>query len=187
MSKAVLEHVIFCHQEDSNWPLSEGKVLKTRFDEIFAATKYIKALEMLRKIRLEKQALIKQKEIEKKFLEANKTRVDALNRDLADNTARFEANDAKKKAVREKLKPVQQRIDFFYQESARIFDIKNQLTKIENEKQLLEKQVKELLANTKECLFQGSDAELQEYVQTYAAKTNKMRRKYYNLQSWSLI
>lgn len=36
VSKAVLEHVIFCHQEDSNWPLSEGKVLKTRFDEIFA-------------------------------------------------------------------------------------------------------------------------------------------------------
>ena len=36
VSKAVLEHVIFCHQEDSNWPLSEGKLLKTRFDEIFS-------------------------------------------------------------------------------------------------------------------------------------------------------
>ena len=39
VSKAVLEHVIFCHQEESNWPLSDAKTLKTKFDEIFAATK----------------------------------------------------------------------------------------------------------------------------------------------------
>ena len=26
--KPVLEHVVFCHQEDSSWPLQEGAVLK---------------------------------------------------------------------------------------------------------------------------------------------------------------
>jgi hypothetical protein len=41
--QAVLENVIFVHQEDSNWPLSEGQVLKKKFDDIFAATKYTKA------------------------------------------------------------------------------------------------------------------------------------------------
>lgn len=41
VSKAVLNHVIFCHQEESNWPLSEGKALKQKFDEIFSATRYI--------------------------------------------------------------------------------------------------------------------------------------------------
>jgi hypothetical protein len=30
------------HQEDSNWPLAEGQVLKRKFDDIFAATKYTK-------------------------------------------------------------------------------------------------------------------------------------------------
>lgn len=39
VSKPVLNNVIFCHQEDSNWPLSEGKALKEKFDSIFAATK----------------------------------------------------------------------------------------------------------------------------------------------------
>jgi len=39
VSKPVLSHVIFCHQEESNWPLSEGKALKDKFDSIFAATK----------------------------------------------------------------------------------------------------------------------------------------------------
>ncbi|KAI2538809.1 RAD50 double strand break repair protein, partial [Homo sapiens] len=51
VSKAVLNNVIFCHQEDSNWPLSEGKALKQKFDEIFSATRYIKALETLRQVR----------------------------------------------------------------------------------------------------------------------------------------
>ena len=40
--QAVLENVIFVHQEDSNWPLAEGLVLKKKFDDIFAATKYTK-------------------------------------------------------------------------------------------------------------------------------------------------
>ena len=40
--QAVLENVIFVHQEESNWPLAEGKVLKDKFDDIFAATKYTK-------------------------------------------------------------------------------------------------------------------------------------------------
>ena len=72
VSTAILENVIFCHQEESNWfvqdndnfvfssfslcfrPLSEGKQLKNKFDDIFAATKYMKALELIRKIRTEK-------------------------------------------------------------------------------------------------------------------------------------
>lgn len=31
VSKPILEHVMFCHQEDSSWPLQEGAVLKKRF------------------------------------------------------------------------------------------------------------------------------------------------------------
>lgn len=41
VSKPIIEHVIFCHQETSNWPLTEGTKVKARFDEIFAATRYI--------------------------------------------------------------------------------------------------------------------------------------------------
>ena len=41
VSRPILENVIFCHQEESNWPLSETSVLKKKFDEIFAATRYL--------------------------------------------------------------------------------------------------------------------------------------------------
>ena len=40
VSKAVLENVIFCHQEDSYWPLAEASILKKKFDDIFEATKW---------------------------------------------------------------------------------------------------------------------------------------------------
>ena len=53
VSKPILEHVVFCHQEDSSWPLQEGAVLKKRFDEIFDSTRYAKALEALRKSKVE--------------------------------------------------------------------------------------------------------------------------------------
>ena len=46
VSKAILENVVFCHQEDSSWPLQEGTVLKKKFDDIFDSSRYTKALEV---------------------------------------------------------------------------------------------------------------------------------------------
>ncbi|GMM38060.1 MRX complex DNA-binding subunit [Saccharomycopsis crataegensis] len=51
VSKAILEYVIFCHQEDSLWPLSEPSILKKRFDEIFEALKFTRALDNIKNIR----------------------------------------------------------------------------------------------------------------------------------------
>jgi len=62
VSKAILNNVIFCHQEDSNWPLDEGKKVKEKFDAIFSATKYIKCLETISKLRKEKRLEVKHKE-----------------------------------------------------------------------------------------------------------------------------
>lgn len=42
VSKAILENVVFCHQEESSWPLQEGAVLKKKFDDIFDSTRYSK-------------------------------------------------------------------------------------------------------------------------------------------------
>uniref|UniRef100_A0A915AGT1 Zinc-hook domain-containing protein n=1 Tax=Parascaris univalens TaxID=6257 RepID=A0A915AGT1_PARUN len=46
---AILEYVVFCHQEESTWPLDEPKKLKERFDEIFQVTGYVNAIELLKK------------------------------------------------------------------------------------------------------------------------------------------
>ncbi|VDP21627.1 unnamed protein product [Heligmosomoides polygyrus] len=48
---AILDNVIFCHQEDSTWPLSEPKELKLRFDRIFRLTRFVKALDVMKKMK----------------------------------------------------------------------------------------------------------------------------------------
>ena len=57
VSRPILEHVIFCHQEDSNWPLGERILLKKRFDEIFGSSRYTKALDAIDK---QKKEIIKE-------------------------------------------------------------------------------------------------------------------------------
>jgi DNA repair protein RAD50 len=50
VSNAILENVIFCHQEESLWPFSDQANLKKIFDEIFDTTKYTKALGEMRQV-----------------------------------------------------------------------------------------------------------------------------------------
>ncbi|CAD6566561.1 MAG: DNA repair protein rad50 [Alectoria sarmentosa] len=51
VSKAILDSVIFCHQEESLWPMSEPSALKKKFDEIFEALKYTKAIDNIKTLR----------------------------------------------------------------------------------------------------------------------------------------
>ena len=51
VSKPILNYVIFCHQEDSNWPLDVGSKVKERFDEIFNSVKYKNCLKMVKDVR----------------------------------------------------------------------------------------------------------------------------------------
>ena len=51
VSRAILDSVIFCHQDESLWPMSEPSVLKKKFDEIFEAMKYTKAIDNIKVLR----------------------------------------------------------------------------------------------------------------------------------------
>ena len=51
VSQAILDNVIFCHQDESLWPMSEPSALKKKFDEIFEALKYTKAIDNIKQLR----------------------------------------------------------------------------------------------------------------------------------------
>lgn len=59
VTKPVLNNVIFVHQEDSLWPLGDSKKLKEKFDDIFSATRYTKALDTIRRFRRDQFSEIK--------------------------------------------------------------------------------------------------------------------------------
>lgn len=43
-----MDYVIFCHQEESLWPFSNGDTLKELFDELFSTTKFTNAYEAMK-------------------------------------------------------------------------------------------------------------------------------------------
>lgn len=89
-SKAVLEYVIFCHQDDSLWPLSEPAALKKRFDEIFEALKFTKALENLKSIRKEMATDVKLLEQSVSHYKIDKERAGKIREKVADLLSKVE-------------------------------------------------------------------------------------------------
>ena len=82
VSKPILEHVVFCHQEDSSWPLMEGAVLKKRFDDIFDSTRYAKALDAIRKLKNEYASAVKDLKADQAGLAAHKKAAEGFREEL---------------------------------------------------------------------------------------------------------
>lgn len=110
VSKAILNNVIFCHQEDSCWPLDEGKKLKEKFDAIFGTTEYNKAIDKIIKFRKEYQSQLGKCVIEKRHLQEIKSDAD---RKLLDFDLLKQKQDKMSKKVDgcdELLKPIKEQI-----------------------------------------------------------------------------
>jgi DNA repair protein RAD50 len=78
VSKAVLENVIFCHQEDSFWPLSEPGPLKKKFDDIFENARYTRALTELKDLKKVQDREVKSDQQALEFMKADKERADKV-------------------------------------------------------------------------------------------------------------
>ena len=66
VSRAIIENVLFCHQDDSLWLFDENKKLKGIFDEIFETDKISKVIESMEKL---------MKDYKKQSNEAEKVRI----------------------------------------------------------------------------------------------------------------
>ena len=91
MSRAIIENVILCHQDESNWPLSDVALLaedddqshelKKRFDSIFESTYYTKSLEAIQKERKEKVVLFTRNHHKKdELIQCEKDEIDKRNK-----------------------------------------------------------------------------------------------------------
>lgn len=110
VSKAILNNVIFCHQEDSNWPLDEGKKLKEKFDAIFGTTEYNKAIDKIIKHRKLYQEKLKTCLQEKRYLEETKSDADRKMLEHEKLKTKHEAMVAKVAELEDQLIPVNEEI-----------------------------------------------------------------------------
>ena len=169
VSKAVLNNVIFCHQEESNWPLDDPRQVKGRFDEIFAASRYIKAIDEFKKVKKHRNALAKQCQLESGYLKVNKDKFEELTGLCTKNETKLQdvknridlvadeqkVNDKKLEEMKKKMQDVNEIIS--RKDSASI--------SCEEKKY----QIKNLTNNLKSAksLFTGSDEDLEEIMEKH--------------------
>ena len=85
----------------------EGKSVKQRFDDIFASTRYVKALEDIRKLRKTQTTDLKVNQNNLLHLKKYKERAAELQRTLDDVVTRHAAAEDSLKNIRSQIKPVE--------------------------------------------------------------------------------
>jgi DNA repair protein RAD50 len=111
VSKAILNNVIFCHQEDSAWPLDEGQKLKTKFDAIFGTTEYNKAIDKIIKFRKDYQEKMKLCVAEKRFLEETKNEAERKQLDFDLLKTKQEKMEKNIEDLEQQIKPIEERLE----------------------------------------------------------------------------
>ncbi|CAD5231701.1 unnamed protein product [Bursaphelenchus xylophilus] len=157
VTAAVLNYVIFCHQEESTWPLSEPKELKLRFDAIFEVSKYVKAMEGLKDTIKELQAELLVVTTEIPYLDqANKDRAQlVLSREETNNQLTRFRKDIKDDS--KELREVEDELKKNRKDTEEVTKMENQAALISNEI----KNVQESLQGLKVDPFPGTKEELQ--------------------------
>jgi len=125
VSKPILEHVVFCHQEDSSWPLQEGAVLKKRFDDIFDSTRYAKALVAIKESRKNYFSEMKDMKAELEGLNSHKHAANGFKNELEstkdnisavdDQIQKFEAEVAKEEEKAAEARAVLVQVQAFWE------------------------------------------------------------------------
>ncbi|XP_052793219.1 DNA repair protein RAD50-like isoform X2 [Mya arenaria] len=175
VSKPVLENVIFCHQEEANWPLGEGKQVKEKFDAIFASTRYVKALESIKKTKKEQDEKLKLYKNDIQYLKQNKEKAHQLEADLSEQEGKLAASHESVDRVKNQLAPIEEKMKKIDNQSAEIFNIQNNVTKWTSERKQIEKYAAELQDQI-ENEFQGSDSELKRVLTEFEDKLEDRQR-----------
>lgn len=103
VSKAVLENVIFVHQDESNWPLQDPSTLKKKFDDIFSATRYTKALEVIKKLHKDQMQEIKTFRLKLENLQTVKDQAHKLRENIAQDQEKSDASKSQMEQLKEKI------------------------------------------------------------------------------------
>ncbi|PWZ03080.1 putative RAD50-DNA repair protein [Testicularia cyperi] len=175
VSRSILENVIFCHQEESNWPLAEPASLKKKFDDIFEATRYTKALDNIKSLRKDRTNQLKVDKASLEGLRVDKERADTikakmalLESDLADKEARLEAlnEDIRIRTVQNSK---------FYDEATKFREIVSRAETLEEKERLHRENMAALEATM--TVIKESDDELQRRKQSFRVDLDQKRSK----------
>ncbi|AJT23589.1 Rad50p [Saccharomyces cerevisiae YJM1385] len=142
--KAILEYVIFCHQEDSLWPLSEPSNLKKKFDEIFQAMKFTKALDNLKSIKKDMSVDIKLLKQSVEHLKLDKDRSKAMKLNIHQLQTKIDQYNEEVSEIESQLNEITEKSDKLFKSNQDFQKILSKVENLKNTKLSISDQVKRL-------------------------------------------
>lgn len=182
VSKAILNNVIFCHQEDSNWPLDEGKKVKEKFDAIFNATMYIKALEAIKMKRAKMKTQVSVMKSHLDELQQKKQEVNDKQTGLEKEKEQKRILSDEKQQIELELSPAQQQMNDIMKVEKDLDHIKGELTGKNHQLNSLREVQAELKAELTEQ-FSCSDLELFAMIEDFQKNLERAEREQRELTS----
>lgn len=182
VSPAIINNVIFCHQENSNWPLADGKKLKEKFDEIFDAVTYNKCVEHMRKLIKDAKIELRLQEERVSASKSKKLEVERLFN--AVNESKRKLHDIEKQ-IEEKtqaLEPINTSIKRILKIEGELMEVRAELASKERDVANLKSKEEYILKNLDYNEFEGDDNELEDEIASFTNKRNKCEQRKVELE-----
>ncbi|XP_063986725.1 DNA repair protein RAD50-like [Diachasmimorpha longicaudata] len=176
VSKAILNHVIFCHQDEANWPLDENKMVKERFDAILGMPISNKVVENFRGVAKLTEADLKIAQIEEARCADKVTEIIAKEEKLDEFNKR-------KSEIEKNIKKINSELESRNERLRKIRQIETEFTRLkaEDEKDKIaykraHEQCESLQSRLKE-IYEGNDAELNKEIESYESTVQQKIRR----------
>ncbi|OWB64435.1 hypothetical protein B5S29_g5539 [[Candida] boidinii] len=181
ISKAILNYVVFCHQDDSLWPISEPAVLKKKFDEIFDSVKFIKVLDSLKIVNKEMNIDIKLLNNNVQHLKNDRTRAHTKLQEIDNLTNQINENKIQIELITKKLKEINIESDNLFKSNQDFEKVLSRIELLKQQRNSLIQQIERLENSTK--LLSMSDDELKENLSNFANDIIKNENELKNLKT----
>ncbi|KAL2756579.1 hypothetical protein ACRALDRAFT_2103538 [Sodiomyces alcalophilus JCM 7366] len=167
VSTAILDYVIFCHQDESLWPMSEPAALKKQFDQIFEAMRYTKAIENLKVLRKKQGEELAKLKIHEQQDKINKEKGDRAEKRSLELQSSIEADRDHCTAITNEMDDLEEKIKDAHMKANRFLNIVNDLRSKQDQLQFRESAVAELQASLEELLVDDDDQQLRDSLAQY--------------------
>ena len=141
VSKPILDYVIFAHQEDSLWPLSDSNTLKKRFDEIFEVSRFTKELQNLNAIKKNIKVDIKLREGDLKNCKENLKKFHVIQDRIKNLEKTLTLYDTERDHLETQLKDIADAQQNLMNINQSYVDIVNEFSQLNNMKDTILKQL----------------------------------------------
>ncbi|KAK4258216.1 hypothetical protein QN277_007688 [Acacia crassicarpa] len=181
VSKAILENVIFVHQDEANWPLQDSSSLKKKFDDIFSATRYTKALEVIKKLHKDQAQEIKTYRLKLENLQTIKDAAYKLRESIGQDQEKLESLKCQMQELEASIKNLEGKIhnaEATLEELRKLQDLIS--TKSTQRSTLFEEQEKQYAALNEEN--EDTDEELMEWKAKFEEKIDILGTKIRKLE-----